>query len=420
MANCARCGRKAGGFTFRTLNTAGRCDECEKDIRDSLERLRSHFQALTAKGNLTKEEWVAFERRASEAGIDLTDALTYIRKDVRVVIETLIDHLRKESESSLTEDSDFKYIAQRLSIPDSYIEEIRSLLFEIHAAEKTAAALGKGNAAILCIRCGAGVVGSATACDFACSACGFRAIIRRCPFCSIPVHIHQDLWGRRVKCLKCGQENSWAKWNSRAVMLGELAKSYTADQEIIADPSRRIASGTVIGGSGYPIPARVGCKLDFRSDKIVIAALVQGGQYQGVALAEYVDVTSLQVGGRGAITTGGGFVGGGFGLKGIVTGVLLAGALNRATTRTTIETVIHFRTREGELILLNTQYTPEQLSVMLSPVVNRIEVAHQQTTQQTQASPLDQLRDLGELRASGTISEEEFQSLKATIIGHIK
>jgi Short C-terminal domain len=57
---------------------------------------------------------------------------------------------------------------------------------------------------------------------------------------------------------------------------------------------------------------------------------------------------------------------------------------------------------------------------MLSPVVNRIEVAHQQTTQQTQPSPLDQLRELGELRASGTISEDEFQSLKATIIGHIK
>jgi hypothetical protein len=175
----------------------------------------------------------------------------------------------------------------------------------------------------------------------------------------------------------------------------------------------------VIGGTGYPIPARVGCKLEFRSDKVVIAALVQGGQYQPVAVAEYGDVTSLQVGGRGAITTGGGFVGGGFGLKGIVTGALLAGALNKATTRTTIDTVIHFRAREGELVLLNTQYTPERLSVMLSPVVNRIEPAHQQTTQ-TQASPLDQLRELGELRASGTISEEEFQSLKSTIISHVK
>lgn len=170
-----------------------------------------------------------------------------------------------------------------------------------------------------------------------------------------------------------------------------------------------------MGGSGYPISARVGCRLEFAPEKVFMLALFEGGEYKAVAFAEYADVISLQVGGRGVITTGGGWSGGGFGLTGIVTGVLLAGALNRMTTRSTIETVIHFRTNVGELVLLNTQYTPEQLSVMLSPVIGRIEKEYQamQTAPEVQVDHIGQLRELGQLRASGTITEDEFQSLKA-------
>ena len=175
----------------------------------------------------------------------------------------------------------------------------------------------------------------------------------------------------------------------------------------------------VIGVSGYPIPVRVGCKLEFDSDQVIILCLFEGGQYKGVATERYSDVMSLQVGGRGAMTTGGGWVGGGFGLTGIVTGALLASALNKATTRTMIETIVHFRSKAGEIFLFNTQYAPEELSMMLSPAISRIESAHQQQALPPPASPLDQLRELGELRANGTITEEEFHSLKAKIMNSL-
>jgi len=218
--------------------------------------------------------------------------------------------------------------------------------------------------------------------------------------------------------MKCGQENSWATWSAREVTLGDMAKNYGADQEKIADPSRRIVSGVVLAASGYPIPVHVGCKLEFDSDQVIILCLFEGGQFKPIAREEYPQVLSLQIGGRGAITTGGGWVGGGFGLTGIVTGALLASALNKATTRTNIETVLHFRSKTGELFLLNTQYTPQQLSMMVSPVITRIETAHDAVSLPAPPArdPVEQLRELSELRANGSISEEEFQSLKANIM----
>ena len=122
MANCARCGRKTGGFSFRTLNATGRCDECDKDVHDNFERFRGHFQEFAAKGSLTRDEWTALERRGREVGIDITDALTYISNDVRAVITTLVDDLRKATDSPHDEATDFNYIKECLSIPEYYEE----------------------------------------------------------------------------------------------------------------------------------------------------------------------------------------------------------------------------------------------------------------------------------------------------------
>jgi hypothetical protein len=359
------------------------------------------------------------EKEVSEAGLDFDEALAFVREDVIQLITESLETRRELDARIQDEQEDVEHLMGSLALPDYFIEEVQAVVSKTNIAVKNAAALGSGNAAILCVRCGAGVVGPASAADFACAACGFVAVIRRCPACSIPVHIQQDLWGRSVKCLKCGCQNSWRRWNAKGVTLGELAKTYGVDQELIADPSRRVVSGVVIGGAGYPVPARVGCKLEFTSEKIIVHALFDTGEYKPVALAEYSDVMSLQVGGRGAVRTGGGWSGGGFGLTGVITGALMASALNKATTQTNIETIIHFRTRAGELVLLNSQYTPDQLAIMVSPVVARIEAAVAPSAAPT-ADPIGQLQQLADLRAAGTISEEEFQQLKANVLSTLK
>lgn len=174
-------------------------------------------------------------------------------------------------------------------------------------------------------------------------------------------------------------------------------------------------SGLVLGGSGYPIGVMCGCELEFASEKVFIQKLSDLEPCRLVASDVYADVISLQFGGRGAITSGGGWSGGGFGLSGIITGVVLAGALNQITTRSTVETIIYFRTTAGELILLNNQYTSEHLRIMLSLAITRIEAA-QRRTFVSPPNVVEQLRELGQLRATGTITEDEFQRLKATLL----
>jgi hypothetical protein len=51
-------------------------------------------------------------------------------------------------------------------------------------------------------------------------------------------------------------------------------------------------------------------------------------------------VAGLRIEGRGRLTSGAGFVGGGIGAKGAFEGMALAEALNRLAPRASIETVI--------------------------------------------------------------------------------
>lgn len=275
--------------------------------------------------------------------------------------------------------------------------------------------VGRGKAAILCVRCGAGVVDKASASQYTCSACGLEVFIARCPSCSIPVHIHKELWGRKVTCLTCGRSSGWGRWNA-PVTLGQLAAAFDVDQIAVADSSRRVVSGVVIGGSGYPIAARVGCRLEFAPDKVYIYKLVAGNKGETVATVEYVEVVSLQVGGPGVITTGGGWVGGGFGAEGIIMGVIFADVMNKMTTSSRIETIIQFSTTTGVLVIFNNLYMPEELSIILSPIVNRI-VNSQRKPTTPSVNSVEQLQKLAQLRADGTITEDEFQRLKAAIIG---
>jgi hypothetical protein len=408
MPRCARCGKKAGGFSLRSFNdTTGLCDECdserEQETRSALDGMRSEFLQIVDAGRLTKGNWISLEKRANQAGLDFNEALAYLGADLMACVKRALETSGEAGRNTEDEQSQFEYVVGLFAIPEYYHQALNQYLPRFKTV------------AILCSRCGAGIVGQSGAVDYTCSGCGLKAVLARCPSCSNAVHIHQELWGRSVRCMGCGIAKGWGSWNASRLTLGDIAKTSKLDQKLMADPSRRIVSGVVLGGSGYPIEVRVGCRLEFASDKVFIHYLFPGNQYQPVAAADYSEVISLQLGGRGSVTTGGGWAGGGFGLTGIITGAVLAGALNQMTARSTIETIIHFQTTVGELILFNNQYTPEQLRIMLSPALSRIEAAHRKANTSA-PSTIDQLRELGALRESGTITEDEFQSLKISLL----
>jgi len=139
---------------------------------------------------------------------------------------------------------------------------------------------------------------------------------------------------------------------------------------------------------------------------------------------QYADSRFLRIGGAGetTTTTGGGWIGGGFGVAGALEGALLAGVLNAMTTRSTssIETLLHMNAGSRESLLLNQEVQPRVLEVQLAPVYSRLQAAQPPSPPGSPIDPddrrLDQLRQLGDLRSAGVLTDEEFQGEKDRIL----
>ncbi len=87
-----------------------------------------------------------------------------------------------------------------------------------------------------------------------------------------------------------------------------------------------------------------------------------------VLVLPLVNVTGISIGGPGAVTKGGGFIGGGFGLEGAAIGIGIASILNAITTRTKIFTVVQIATQKSEVFLHYGYLEPSALRIELSPV----------------------------------------------------
>lgn len=179
----------------------------------------------------------------------------------------------------------------------------------------------------------------------------------------------------------------------------------------------------VLGGGGL-LP-RTGERwwIGFTNTQLVLTRL--GEEADGDVRVPYAEITALEIGGPEAKQSGGGFIGGGFGLEGAAAGMLIATALNLVTTRTSIMTVICLQTSSAELFLLNATETPDDLRMRLSPVFTQLRQEAGKrlptTGQQTPASldVIDRLQKLGELVEKGLLTEDEFAVLKAKLFATV-
>jgi hypothetical protein len=132
----------------------------------------------------------------------------------------------------------------------------------------------------------------------------------------------------------------------------------------------------------------------------------------------YRDVSALEIGGPGEVRSGGGFVGGGFGVAGVAGGMLLASALNMLTTTTRISTVLCLQTANAELFLHNAQATPDTLRMQLSAVFSilRQQQSPPPVSQDSPDDKLARLTQLAELLDKGLVTDDEFAGLKAEIL----
>lgn len=136
--------------------------------------------------------------------------------------------------------------------------------------------------------------------------------------------------------------------------------------------SINLHSCEVAGGAGFPL--RVGdiVNVSFSEDGYAIHTQESEDSITG----DYEHLVRVALSGPGRETSGGGFIGGGFGLEGAAIGMGIATILNAVTTNTTVTSIIELTTTDGELFLVNGSEEPGTLRFILSPVLVRLRMVH--------------------------------------------
>lgn len=147
------------------------------------------------------------------------------------------------------------------------------------------------------------------------------------------------------------------------------------------------------------------------------------------------EITGIQIGGIGKFQTGGGWVGGGFGLQGALKGAAMAGMLNLMTTRVHNDCLMRLNFKDAELTFQILNLTPQELELALTPLRHHIENKSGQASSSTfglkgvvespqiqsdnQKDLATRLSELKSVLDAGLISEEEFNTAKNKILSEL-
>lgn len=136
----------------------------------------------------------------------------------------------------------------------------------------------------------------------------------------------------------------------------------------------------------------------------------------------YTEIVEFDIGGRGAMESDAGLVGGGFGIDGAVVGMALAGVVNAATRTKSVETGIWWKAADSELFLFTYSAEPDSLRVELARQIARMNGKPVDSPEPAAVGKQDlvaQLRGLAELREAGVLSDAEFQAAKQRVLESI-
>jgi hypothetical protein len=175
-----------------------------------------------------------------------------------------------------------------------------------------------------------------------------------------------------------------------------------------------VAGLTVVGGYGWAPPAGTRVTVAVCADHL---AVIQIAHPSSVIELSYERIHDFDFEG-GATSKGGGFIGGGFGVIGAASGMIVASVLNSLTARTSINSLVRISASDGEVYLHRGGLYPQQLRTVFGPAVNAVHGRHT-TNEPRQLDPIERLEKLGQLREAGTLTQEEFDAAKAKILGEL-
>jgi DNA-directed RNA polymerase subunit RPC12/RpoP len=269
-----------------------------------------------------------------------------------------------------------------------------------------------------CPKCGAREHLPADARERRCKDCGSHYQFVRCTACDATVEL-PDSAAFGWTCPSCRSQVKVSllhqpKSGSAAGVHKQLARMGL----LTDDPDTRSIGGfTVVGGTGYNIPVESVCSVSCTPTDIRVGI---AGREDAIAIP-YTRLSAVELSG-GAQTSGGAFIGGGFGPTGAVEGMVIASVLNSLSRKTTINTVLRIASRDGEIFLHHGAMTPATMRTEFSPLFTRFEAAQASTSSEHVVAddptvvaddPTAQLERLTRLRDAGALTEDEFQAARA-------
>jgi hypothetical protein len=130
------------------------------------------------------------------------------------------------------------------------------------------------------------------------------------------------------------------------------------------------------------------------------------------------ELQSIQITGAGAYQTGGGWFGGGFGLKGALEGAAIASVMNSLTTKTKFDCVFRMVFPDVDITFQVLDRTPGRLEIDLTGVRRYLGSKDQLPLQSksVDGDNLEKLMKLAELVEKGLLTKQEFNIQKKKLL----
>ncbi len=170
-------------------------------------------------------------------------------------------------------------------------------------------------------------------------------------------------------------------------------------------------TGRYLGGHGYSLVPGAGYALQISADGGFEIRSTDGTT---VAAADSADVVEVDVSGPGEYTTGGGWIGGGFGLDGALRGAATAAILNALTTRRHVSTIVRVGTALS-IAAFDTDVDRSRLQFRLSRATHAAD-RRRSTRQPAHADLVGNLERLQALHVAGVLTDAEFDEAKRRLL----
>jgi hypothetical protein len=211
-----------------------------------------------------------------------------------------------------------------------------------------------------------------------------------------------------------GQETLARQMN----LAGRVDHEISEGEFVISGQEIAMIESIYLGGAGVPLKT-------YEKSTLIVSpkgfSIGQGGSFgSSIWTKSFEGLNGIQITGEGLYQTGGGWIGGGFGISGALQGAAFASVMNALTTRTHNDCYFRFVYPGTDATFQVLSHAPKNLEAALSGVRNWLETRNPVSAQSSQGgsstSRVEQLEKLHQLFEKGILTKSEYQAEKKRIL----